>query len=181
MPDRNTIAMELSAEDLMDFSEECTKTPKLTLAKIQELAAKRGIRISLMSATSFRDTTFKRHIESIKQARELAEQVGELERRAPGHTLADAASDVLSKKVLDALTNPERVEDTDLSEMSLIVKRLRDGDSKAKALHLKQLDAAKVAIAKSAEIKNITSDTSLDSGQKLERVRQLLFGIADEE
>lgn len=124
--DRNKIAQTLSAADLQAFVEECYNTPQLTLAKIQELAGTRGISISLMGATSFRDTTFKRHMERIRRAKELAEQLGEL--RKTGGSIADAAADILSHEVMDALTNRDPDEPLDLDVMTKVVKRLRDGD-----------------------------------------------------
>ena len=188
MADRNKIAQSLSTEELHAFIDRCWETQGLTLAKVQELAAEIGISVSLMGAKSFRDTTYQKHIDRIRRARDLAEQVSELKRVAPGHTLADAASDILSQEVLDAMTNRDPDQELDLDVMSKIVKRLRDGDSKAKGLQvlvdrlkLAQLDAAKIAIQKAAEIKAITSDTALDSAAKLEHVRQLLFGGVEEE
>lgn len=125
--DRNKIVTTLSPEDLQAFLDECWKTKGLTLAKIQELAATRGISISLMAATSFRDSTWKRHLDRIKRARELKEQVAEL-KSVPGGSLMGAASEILATEVFDALSNPDPDSGLDLDVLSKIVKRLRDGD-----------------------------------------------------
>lgn len=180
--DRNKIAQTLSSEELAAFIDRCWETPNLTLAKLQELAAEVGVSVSLMGAKSFRDTTYKRHIERIRRARELSEQLRELSKT--GASLADAAGELLSHKVMDVLTadpEAEQPEELDMKSLSLVISRLRMGDARRDAIKLRQTDVAKAAIEKAAEIKSITSDTKLDGAAKLERVRQLLFGDYAEE
>lgn len=178
--DRNKIATELSAEELHSLLAECIKTPGLTLAKVQELAAARGVSVSLMGAKSFRDTTFARHLQRIGKTRELAEQVSALRSAGAGHTIADAAAAILSDEVLDALVNPDPDAGLDLDTMSKIVQRLRTGDAQVAALQHRiaqdQLDAAKLAIEHAAKIKSITTDPRIEDGSKVQRVRELLFG-----
>lgn len=130
MTDRNKIALSLSQEDLQAFLDECFHTQGLTLSKIQELAAKRGIAISLMAATSFRDTTWKRHIERLQRARELSEQLAAV--KETGGSIADAASQILANDVFDALTNRDTDEALDMDVMSKVIERLRAGDVRAK-------------------------------------------------
>jgi hypothetical protein len=181
--DRNKIATELSAEELQGFLGECIKTPCLTLAKVQELAAERGIVVSLMGAKSFRDKTFARHLQRISKTRELADQVSALRHAGAGHTIADAAAAILSDEVLDALVNPDPDAGLDLDTMSKIVQRLRAGDAQVAALKHRiaqdQLDAAKLAIEHAVKIKGITSE-KIGTDEKVQRVRELLFGSRPE-
>ncbi len=192
--DKNKIAQTLSPQDLSEFIDECWHTQGgLTLSKIQGLAEKRGLKISLMAATSFRDTTFARHLASIKQARELGEQIKELKRT--GGNVADSLGDLLSHKVMDLLTREEgsatgddKDEPLDLKALSLVIARMRTGDARVRALELAaqrekraQMDVARIAIEKAGEIKTITADATIESSAKLERVRQLLFGEFEEE
>lgn len=181
--DRNRIATELTAEELQDFLAECTKTKGLTLKKVQELAATRGIEVGLMSAKSFRDTTYSRHLQRISKAGELAVQVAALKQAGAGHTIADAAAAVLSDQVLDAIVNGE--EDMDLDAMSKIVSRLRAGDVQVAALTHK-IEQDKDAVAAKvlgnpkllAEVAKIKKDDGLSQAQKVAKVRRKLWGDA---
>lgn len=133
----NKIESELSQEDLKAFVEECYQTEGLTLAKIQTLAADRGITVSLMGAKSFRDKNFAGHIRRLQRARELADQVEELS--DSGKTLADASAALLSQEVFDLIASGggEDGEGADLDALSKIVARLRTGDQRAKLLEMK--------------------------------------------
>lgn len=174
MSSRNKIATELSAERLEEFLEKCRKTPKLTLARVQALARAYGIEVSLMGARSFRSTTFAEHMQRLRKAQELSLQMQEI--TAGGATINDAAASLLSQQVFDLIAE----DGLDADSASKIVKRLRDSDTRVRALqHLierHQFDAAKAAIAHAKEIGKITSDRSLAEPEKVERVRQRLFG-----
>lgn len=171
---RNKIATELSAEELGSFLERCRKTPKLTLAKIQELAAEHGIAVSLMGARSFKSSTFAEHMQRLRKAQETALQMQEI--TAGGATINDAAASLLSQQVFDLIAE----DGLDPDSASKIVKRLRDSDTRVRALqHIiqkSQFDAAKAAIAHAKEIGAITSDRSLAEPEKIEKVRARLFG-----
>lgn len=180
---RNKIASELSAEELQDFLERCWKTQGLTLKKVQELAEEYGIAVSLMGAKTFRDTTFARHLQRIGKAGELAQQVSALRQAGAGHTIADAAAAIISDEVLDQLVNREEDDALDLDVMSKIVKRLRDSDSRTRALEHKieqdQQAAAQRVLADPkllAEVAKIKADTGLTDQQKSEAVQRRLFG-----
>lgn len=183
MADRNKIALELTAEELQEFLDKCWKTPGLTLKKVQELAEGYGINVSLMGAKSFRDTTFARHLQRIGKAGELAAQVAALKQAGAGHTIADAAAAILSDEVLDKLVNRDADEELDLDVLSKIVKRLRDSDSRTRALEHqieKDQNTAVEKILKDpallAEVAKLKKDDGLSDSEKIARVRRRLFG-----
>lgn len=181
--DRNKIVSELSAEDLQGFLDRCFKTEGLTLKRVQAIAADYGISVSLMGAKTFRDTTFARHLQRIGKAGELAQQVAALRQAGAGHTIADAAAAILSDEVLDKLVDRNPDEELDLDVMSKIVKRLRDSDSRTRALEHK-IDHDQKAAAERilndpklvAEVAKIKADDGLTPEQKTSAVQRRLFG-----
>lgn len=181
--DRNKIASELTGEELQEFLDRCWKTPGLTLKRVQDLAAEYGISVSLMGAKSFRDTTFARHLQRIGKAGELAAQVSALRQAGAGHTIADAAAAILSDEVLDKLVNRDDNEELDLDVLSKIVKRLRDSDSRTRALeHQIEKDQAKAAAAilndpkLLAEVAKIKAAGNMTEKEKVAAVQRRLFG-----
>jgi hypothetical protein len=131
MADQNKIAKELSAEQLTELLDKCWKTPGLTLKKIADLAAGYGVSVSLMGATSFRDSTFARHLQRIGKAAELRDQLRDATKA--GNSTADAAALIISDEVLDKLVNRDPDEELDLDVLSKIVKRLRDSEARKMA------------------------------------------------
>lgn len=183
MGDRNKIATSLTGEELLEFLDKCWKTSGLTLEKVQELAAEYGISVSLMGARTFRNTTFKRHLDRIAKAGELAEQLKALRQAGAGHTIADAASAIISEEVIDKLVNRDPDEELDLDVMSKIVKRLRDSDSRSRALEHQIEKDQKLAVQRVltdatllAEVAKIKANTGLSEKQKAEAVQLRLFG-----
>jgi hypothetical protein len=176
MSNRNKIAQSMSAEQLVEFIAKCAKTPKLTLSKLQAMAKEIGIDVSLMGAKSFRDTTFAAHMDRLRKAQETALQMQEL--TAGGATINDAAASLLSQQVFDLIAE----DGLDADSASKIVKRLRDSDTRVRSLqHMVekyQFDATEAAIKHAKEIHTITSDRSIDEPEKIQRVRQRLFGTA---
>jgi predicted membrane metal-binding protein len=88
-----------------------------------------------MSAKSFRDTTFQRHLSKIQAAQKAAQLVEDIDRG--GSTLADASAKLLSKRIFDQLMDAEdedTVEVVDLDQMTLAVARLRRGNVQQAAL-----------------------------------------------
>lgn len=145
MADKNKIARGLSDEDLSAFLARCHKTPDLTLSKVQELAAEEGIQISIMSAKSFRDTTYQRYLDRLTRTQQMAKQVAELTDGEEGRTLADAASGLLGQQVFDFLVEADlELEGKDgmkaANQLALILKRLRSTDQAQKALELRVAD-----------------------------------------
>lgn len=137
MTDRNKIAQELTVEQLSDFIGQLAELPgkERTLAAIQEKAATLGITISLMSAKSFRDTTFTRYLDKLSKAQEKAMQVRGMQEAGAGNTLADAAGALLSEVIFDALS-AEDAKDIDIKKYSLAIARMRQGDVRLRALEL---------------------------------------------
>lgn len=181
--DRNKIAMELSASDLQDFLDRCWKEKGLTLKRVQELAAEYGINVSLMGARTFRETTFARHLQRISKAAELAEQVAAMRKAGAGHTIADAAAAIISDEVLDKLVNRDGDEEIDLDVMSKIVKRLRDSDSRTRALEHKIEQDKQTAVEKIlndpkllAEVAKIKANSGLSDREKIAAIQRRLWG-----
>lgn len=182
MADQNKIAKTLSAEELARFCDRLSKTRGVTLQTIADTFEREtGERVSLMGATSFRDTTFARFLQRIGKAAELREQLREATRA--GNSTADAAALIISDEVLDKLVNRDADEELDLDVLSKIVKRLRDSDTSVSALRHRidqdQNDAAKKVLRDRellAAVAAIQRDDTLDESEKIARVRQKLFG-----
>jgi hypothetical protein len=174
---RNKIASTLSAEELESFLDRCRKTPKLTLAKLQALAGEHGIEVSLMGARAFRNTTFAEHMQRLRKAQETALQMQEI--TAGGATINDAAASLLSQQVFDLIAE----DGLDPDSASKIVKRLRDSDTRVKALqHMiekSQTDAAERVLKDPKllqAVAKIARDNGLTESEKIERVRLYLWG-----
>jgi hypothetical protein len=186
--DRNTIAQELTDEQLDRFVRELAALPKKErqLKHIRHKAAELGITISLMSATSFRNTTFQRYLAKMEKAQKAAQLVEDVDRG--GSTLADASAKLLSKRIFDQLMDAEdedSAEVVDLDQMTLAVARLRRGnvqqaalEEKIKQLQVAQLDAAAIVLKQTRELKTIADDKTIDETEKVERIRRRLFGEA---
>ncbi len=135
MIERNKIVQNLTVEQLDAFVAALAALPggERTLEAIRRKAAEMGITISLMSAKAFRDTTFDRHLEKIRQAQDVALQVEQIEQG--GSTLADASAKLLSKRIFTALMDAEDEDsagDIDVDALSLAVSRLRRGDQQGR-------------------------------------------------
>jgi len=186
--DRNKIAQELTDDQLDQFIRELASLPKKDrkLKHIRHKAAEMGITISLMSAKAFRDTTFERHLAKIQTAQRAAQLVEDIDKG--GSTLADASAKLLSKRIFDQLMDAEdedSAEVVDLDQMTLSVARLRRGnvqqaalEERIKALQVAQLDAAKIVLQQTRELKTIADDKTIDETEKVERIRRRLFGEA---
>lgn len=130
MTDRNKIAQELTVEQLDGFVSGLAALPgrERTLAQIKHKAAELGITISLMSAKSFRDTTFDRYLARMQRAQDVAKQVEEIDKG--GSTMADASAKMLSRKIFDqimASDEEDAVDALDMDKTSLAVSRLQRG------------------------------------------------------
>lgn len=105
MPDRNTIARELTDEDLEKFLAALVarKPGERRLRDIREMAAEHGIRISLESARSFRNTTFEKHLQRIAHRKEKAGHIAQLVGDGSGRTINEAALGIMAEKIFDEL------------------------------------------------------------------------------
>jgi hypothetical protein len=141
MSDRNKIAQALTVEQLDKFVRELAALPgsERNLEAIKAKAATLGIEISLMSATSFRDVTFKRHLDRLEKAQALATQVASMQQQGAGNTLADATAAMLSQQVFD-LVDALGDDELDLKKagsIAFILSKIRQGDVSARGLELK--------------------------------------------
>jgi hypothetical protein len=185
MSDRNTIAQELSLDQLDKFIRELAALPgkDRTLKAISEKAAALGITISLMSAKSFRDTTFAKYLKRTERRREFAERVTS----APltGAKFADAAAENLAELVFDATEEMAEIADEggrlDMKKAgatAFIISKIRQGDVARERLGILQFDAAAAALKHAAELKTIAEDKTLSHDEQVERVRFRLWGAA---
>lgn len=185
--DQNKIAKELTVEQLSDFVAELAALPgkDRTLRAIAAAADRRGIKISLESAKSFRNTTFRRHLDRLERAQQLATQVASMQTTGTGATLADAGAAMLSQQVFDLIDElgDETLDLKKAGQVAFILSKIRQGDVASSALQLRiksleaaQLDAAKVVLQKTRELKTIADDKSIDEDEKISRIRRRLFG-----
>lgn len=144
MSDRNAIAQELTVDQLDKFIRELAALPgkQRTLKAITEKAATLGIAISVMSAKSFRDTTFAKYLKRTERRREFAERVtaGPM----TGTVFADAAADNLSELIFDMTEELAEVAEgggaLDLKKAAataFIVSKMQQGSVARRGLQLK--------------------------------------------
>ena len=169
---KSKIETELSEEQLQEFCNNLATTPKLTLKRLQSMAAEIGIKVSLMGAKSFRDGAFAEHIEKMRRAKELALQLKEVGNADAAGSIADAGALVLMQQVYDALTNGDEV---DFDVFSKIIARLRSGDHRLREVNAKlreyehraaewerkeaEREAAKAEFSKAISKRGIGEDT----------------------
>lgn len=147
--DKNTIAKNLTDDELSVFIDELASLPRgqRTLRKIQEMAATRDLVISPESARSFRDTTFQRHLKRMERRKEKATNLAAMVADGTGRTLNDANAAILAEKIFDELNTdddetgddgePARLDLEKLDALSLAVSRLRRGDQQRELLEAK--------------------------------------------
>lgn len=130
----NKIEQELSAEDLEAFVKELAGLKGLTLAKIQSAAKERGIEISLMSASAFRDKNLAGYLQRIRGASESAKAIAEaLANQAEGNLL-DGAALMLSQRITDLLMADGVVQLDDIRSAIDAVSKLRASNQGEKLL-----------------------------------------------
>jgi hypothetical protein len=174
--DRNTIAQELTDEQLDQFIRELAALPKKDrkLKHIRHKAAEMGITISLMSAKSFRDTTFQRYLGKMETAQRAARLVEDIDKG--GSTLADASAKLLSKRIFDQLMEAEdedSAEVVDLDQMTLAVARLRRGNVQQAALEAK--------LAEMERIQRERDEKTAQAAAQLEKLRDPSAGLNQQE
>lgn len=103
-----------------------------TLAQIQAAAARRGLRISLMSAMSFRDTTFQERLDDLERKRGMAQAITSVADAGKG--LSDAAMALAAKRRFEQLMSGEAIDDETMSTIMLDLSRAQAGDRGAKKL-----------------------------------------------
>ncbi len=129
------IEQALSQEQLDEFLARLHATPGTkTLRVIQDLAESYGIKISLPSATAFRDGPLDDYLATLKAKSERAQRVAAYARE--GVSMTEAASIRLQESVFDKLMSGD-VEDLTAEERniySLIIERARLGDQRGAKL-----------------------------------------------
>ena len=100
------IEKQLTPEQVVELLETLVRTPGgKELAVIRRAAKKRGIEISLMGATTFRDNTLHPYIERLKAAREKSEMLAAAVTAGDECGLLAGARTALAEQVVDFLMN----------------------------------------------------------------------------
>ena len=129
----NKIATSLPLAELRALCDElAAASGEPTLKQIQDAAAARGVRISLMAATSFRDSTFEGYLAELRRKREAADLIAEA--ASAGASQSDAAAALLNQQMLDRLMAGEQFAPEEFAQTVLNVSRLRAGDQAGKKL-----------------------------------------------
>ena len=129
----NKVATSLPLAELRALCDElAAASGEPTLKQIQDAAAARGVRISLMAATTFRDSTFEAYLENLRRKKEAAELIAEA--ASAGASQSDAAAALLNQQMLDRLMSGEQIAPEEFAQVVLNVSRLRAGDQAGKKL-----------------------------------------------
>lgn len=100
------IEKELTPAEVVELLETLAKTPGgHMLSVIQDEAEKRGIKVSLMGATSFRDGALHPYLEKLKHARQKSEMLAEAITAGDEGGLLAGARTALAEQVVDFLMN----------------------------------------------------------------------------
>lgn len=175
-----------------------------TLKQIQTVAARHGVSVSLEGAKTFRKTTFKDHLDRLRNGREKSEQILAAVRQGGAHPL-DAVEEAAAADLLDAYTSGADVDVASVVKIALQLRASleqrkdrdrndadlarRQADSEAhraadrrriemleQRLQIQQLDAAAAVIEHARQIKLVVADKSLTGPARTERIRKILFG-----
>lgn len=181
----NKIEQSLSLDDLRALLEElAAQSAAPTLRQIQEAAARRGVRISLMGASSFREKNFEGYLAELRRKKEAATVIAEA--TGAGATAADAAAALGSDLILDQLLDGQ-LEGEALDRAMLTISRLRAGNQASAKLRadlaaleqklvMQRFDAAKAVVEHADKIKLVIADRSLDAEARTQRVAGILWG-----
>ena len=102
------IETELTPEQVVELLETLAKTPGGSVLRvIQAEAEKRGISVSLMGATSFRDGALHPYIAKLKAARQKSEMLAEAVTAGEESGLLAAARTGLAEQVVDFIMTEE--------------------------------------------------------------------------
>jgi hypothetical protein len=120
----------------------------------------------------------RRRALAVQTANAVAESVNVAQR---GERFDEATIAALKQKAFELAISPGQDPEAVKAVFSLVLKA-RDQDLDAEKLKLDrakfEFDAAKRAMEEAAKIKTIAADGALNSEEKIQRVRQVLFGIA---
>jgi hypothetical protein len=190
--DRNKIATSLTLEELDAFVEALAAKPgkERTLEAIRALAAEHGITISLMSAKSFRDTTFGRHLERLRRRNEKSQRIAAMVGDGSGRTLNEASLGIMAEKIFDELNADDDATGDDEEPARLDLEKV-DTLTKAAARIQKgfgEVDRVKTLLAESQaklrefERKEAEREEKVKAAEKdLAKLRDATGGISDAE
>lgn len=102
------IEKELTPEQVVELLETLAKTPGgEVLRVIQEAAEKRGVSISLMGASTFRDGALHPYLQKLKSARKKSEMLAEAVTAGDEGGLLASARTMLAEKINDVLMSDD--------------------------------------------------------------------------
>lgn len=126
------IEKELTPEEVVELLDTLAKTPGgMTLATIQAEVKKRGIKVSLMGATSFRDAALHPYLEKLKLARQKSEMLAEAVTAGDETGLLSGGRTALAEKVVDFLMTDEATP-KQFSSLALTLQMLSSSNQGAK-------------------------------------------------
>ena len=178
------ISSSLTTEQLQDFCKRLAQVKGPTLKKIQELAGEWGIDISLMSATSFRDGPFARHLARLRRGKEMTDAI--LGAVREGSSALDASEELAAQELLDVLTEVDEDERPDVGKLSGTILNLRmaasarRGDERKDRETEKKLELADQRIAKLEREKTEWDEQRAKITAQLARVTNAPAASADE-
>ena len=115
------IAKQLTPEQVVELLETLAKTPGgEVLRVIQAAARERGIEVSLMGATSFRDTALHPYLAKLRAARQKSDMLAEAVTAGDESGLLASARTMLADKINDLLMTDE----LDDKQVTLLSKAL---------------------------------------------------------
>lgn len=186
----------MTPEELLEFNEwlAAKSGKERTLERIVEYAAERGIKISAMSARSYRNTTFARHLERIRRRKEKAERITAVVGDNTGRTLNEATLGILAEQIFDELNTdadatgddeePARLDLEKVDTLTKAAARIQKGFGevdRVKALLAESQAKLREFAAREEERKKkaseVAADTSLSDEQKTAKWREI-FGMA---
>ena len=128
---RSKIEMAMSENDLQEFCKSLANTPNLTLKKLQSIAEKRGIKVSLMGAKTFRDGAFAEHLRKLERGREFMEQARQYQEMGLSGALADTAAATILQEICDLMASGGEY---NITKVAQAVASLHAGEHRRKEL-----------------------------------------------
>ncbi|MGL6349115.1 MAG: phage protein Gp27 family protein, partial [Aeromonas sp.] len=102
------IEKQLTPEEVVELLETLARTPGgVVLATIKEEARKRGIEISLMGATTFRDNALNPYLNKLRAARQKSEMLAEALLDGDEDGLLASARTMMAERINDLLMNDD--------------------------------------------------------------------------
>jgi len=167
----NKIEGSLSVAQLQALLEELKAiSAKPTFKQIQAAAARYGVDVSLMSARTFRRTTFAEHLKRIAEGREKTQRV--LEAVRGSESALTAFEEIAANDILDAYTNGD--EEIDREKLIKAGATLRSAIAEREASQRAAEDLARKQRETDAKLQlaEQTRTIAEERARKLERERE---------